>query len=289
MTFYKLPSLILLILVFCLPVSAYATENSADLVFYNGLIYTLTGDNSTVEAVVVKDGRIAYAGLYAGAKELTDDHTRMVDLAGNTMIPGLVDAHAHLRGLGKYLAQLKLETASSPEEVRRTVLEAIDNRPPGRWIQGRGWDQNDWQVKKFPTYKDLRGTESHPVYLRRVDGHAAWVNGKAMELCGITRDTPDPDGGLIVRDENGEPTGVFVDNASDLISDNIPEPSPEQLDDWLLSAIRHCNARGLTGIHDAGIEAEDIESLERLFARGELSFRVYCMLSTGGEDLQFAE
>ena len=289
MTIYKLLCPMLLFAVICLFVPACTSGNSADLVFYNGLIYTLTEGDSTVEAVAVKDGRIVYAGAYAGTKELTGENTRVVDLAGNTMIHGLVDAHAHLRGLGKYIAQIKLETASSPEEVRQVVLSAKKNTPPGRWIQGRGWDQNDWPVKEFPTYRDLQGTETHPVYLRRVDGHATWVNGKALELCGITRDTPDPEGGLIVRDENGEPTGVFVDNASDLISDHIAEPSPEELDDWMLSAIQHCNARGLTGIHDAGIEAMDIASLERLYERGELSFRVYCMLSTGDEDLQFTE
>jgi predicted amidohydrolase YtcJ len=284
------PFVILVVLLF---VSAVAgtlqSAEPADVVFYNGKIYTLVDGPSTVEAVAVRDGRVVFAGSRQGCRPLEGEKTRRLDLGGGTMIPGLVDAHAHLRGLGRYLAQLKLETITSRAGVRDAVRETQKTTPPGRWIQGRGWDQNDWEVKQFPTYRDLDGTNANPVYLRRVDGHASWVNRKAMEICGITRDTPDPDGGRIVRDKNGDPTGVFIDNASDLISDNIPEPSPEELDDWMLSAIRHCNERGLTGIHDAGITEEDIESLERLFERGELSFRVYCMLSTEEEDLAFAE
>jgi predicted amidohydrolase YtcJ len=261
----------------------------ADVVFFNGKIYTLVDGLSTVEAVAVRDGRVVYAGDRAGSRPLEGEKTQRVDLGGGTMIPGLVDAHAHLRSLGRYLAQLKLETTTSAAGVREMVRAAQKSTPPGRWIQGRGWDQNDWEVKQFPTHRDLDGTDTNPVYLRRVDGHASWVNGKAMEICGITRDTPDPEGGRIVRDKNGDPTGVFIDNASDLIADNIPDPTPEELDDWMLAAIRHCNKRGLTGIHDAGIDQDDLDSLERLFDRGELTFRVYCMLSTEDEDLAFAE
>ena len=262
---------------------------TADAVFHGGTIYTIAEGNPTVEAVVVEGDRIVYAGSLTEARRHAGEGARWIDLDGKTMIPGLVDAHAHLKGIGKYLAQLKLDSASGPAEVRAIVMKATADTPPDRWIQGRGWDQNDWDVKEFPTWQDLGGTESHPVYLRRVGGHAAWVNKKALELCGITRDTTDPDGGKIIRDQQGEPTGIFIDNAKDLITAHIPDPSPDETDAWMGAAIRHCNERGLTGMHDAGIQEEDLACFERLHGRGELTFRVYCMLSTDDKDLEFTE
>ncbi|MCK5406387.1 MAG: amidohydrolase [Candidatus Krumholzibacteria bacterium] len=262
---------------------------TADAVFHGGTIYTIAEGNPTVEAVVVEGDRIVYAGSLTEARRHAGEGARWIDLDGKTMIPGLVDAHAHLKGIGKYLAQLKLKNASGPAEVRAIVMKATADTPPDRWIQGRGWDQNDWDVKEFPTWQDLGGTESHPVYLRRVGGHAGWVNKKALELCGITRDTPDPEGGKIIRDEQGEPTGIFIDNAKDLITNYIPDPSPHETDDWMGAAIRHCNERGLTGMHVAGIQEEDLACFERLHGRGELTFRVYCMLSTDDKDLEFTE
>jgi predicted amidohydrolase YtcJ len=267
---------------------ARATE-TADLVFHGGTIYTLVEDNPTVEAVAVAGERIVFAGDMSEAKNYAGKDTRWVDLDGKTMIPGLVDAHAHLRSLGKYLAELKLETAESPEQIRDMVLAEQQSTPPAQWILGRGWDQNDWAAKEFPTWRDLAGTEANPVYFRRVDGHAGWVNKTALDLCGITRDTPDPGGGKIIRDHRGEPTGVFIDNAKDLITDHIPDPTPDEIDDWMAAAITHCNSLGLTGVHDAGIDEEDLVSLARLHERGKLTFRVYCMLETEDEDLEFAE
>ena len=272
----------------CIPASA-CSQQKADVIFYGGTIYTLAGAEPTVEALAVTGGVITWAGPGADVEEHAGPGTRRVDLAGSVMIPGLVDAHAHLRSLGRYLAQLKLETTASPAEIRDMVAAAAESTPPGLWIQGRGWDQNDWQDKVFPTWRELEGAGDNPVYLRRVDGHAAWVNRTALDLCGIDRDTPDPDGGRIVRDEDGEPTGVFIDNAMNLVSGRIPEPAADEIDDWMRSAIRHCNSLGLVGIHDAGIDEDDLASLERLYERGELTFYVYCMLSTDGDDLAWAE
>jgi predicted amidohydrolase YtcJ len=163
------------------------------------------------------------------------------------------------------------------------VLEAQKDSPPGRWIRGRGWDQNDWEKKDYPSWRDLDGTEANPVYLRRIDGHAAWVNKTALEVCGITRDTPDPPGGRILRDATGDPTGIFIDEATDLISDRIPKPDPDELDEWILDAIRECNRVGLVGIHDAGTAPEELEAFERLHGRGLLTLRLYCMLDSDEE------
>lgn len=265
------------------------SQQRADALFYNGTIYTLAATPATVEAVVVEGEKIAFAGSLAEAEGRAGPDTRRFDLGGAVMLPGLVDAHAHLRSLGRYLAQLKLESAASAAEVRDIVRGAQRTTPEGRWIQGRGWDQNDWTVKRFPTWRDLEGTEANPVYLRRVDGHAGWVNQTALEVCGITRDTPDPDGGRIVRDDAGGPTGVLIDNAVNLVSNVIPAPGPDEVDDWLRAAIRHCNALGLVGVHDAGTTAGDLASLQRLHRSGDLTLNVYCMLSTEDVDLAWTE
>lgn len=269
--------------------SSACSQQKADVIFYGGTIYTLADPGLTVEALAVTGGVITFAGPAAQVEQHAGRDTRRIDLAGSVMIPGLVDAHAHLRSLGRYLAQLKLETSASADEIRVKVAAAGESATPGRWIQGRGWDQNDWESKVFPTWRELEGVGDNPVYLRRVDGHAAWVNKRALELCGIDRDTPDPDGGRVVRDDDGEPTGVFIDNAMKLVSDRIPDPTADEIDDWMRSAIRHCNSLGLVGIHDAGIDEDDLASLGRLYERGELTFHVYCMLSTDGEDLAWAE
>jgi predicted amidohydrolase YtcJ len=259
------------------------------LFIYGGTIYSLSGETPGPEAILVTGEDISFAGSKADAERFAGPKTRRIDLAGKVMIPGLVDAHAHLRSLGRYLAQLKLETAGSPQKVCEMVLAALKSTPPGRWIHGRGWDQNDWAVKQFPTWRELEGTEANPVYLRRVDGHAAWVNKTALEMCGISRETPDPDGGRIVRDESGAPTGVLVDNAMELVTDVIPDAKPEEIDDWMRAAIEHCNSLGLVGMHDAGIDADDLASLQRLHDAGELTLNVYCMLSTDDDDLEWTE
>jgi predicted amidohydrolase YtcJ len=265
------------------------SQQQADMFIYGGTIYSLSANSPTPEAVLVTGETISFAGSKEEAERQAGPRTLRVDLNGGAMIPGLVDAHAHLRSLGRYLAQLKLETAASPAEVREMVLAAQRSTPEGRWIQGRGWDQNDWAVKQFPTWRDLEGTEANPVYFRRVDGHAGWVNRAALEMCGITRDTPDPDGGRIVRDDGGEPTGVLVDNAKKLVTDLIPDSAPEEIDDWMRAAIEHCNALGLVGMHDAGTDADDLASLRRLHQSGDLTLNVYCMLSTDEEDLAWTE
>jgi predicted amidohydrolase YtcJ len=262
---------------------------TGDLVFYNGAIYSMDAKSTTPAAVAVSGGRVVWSGDLAGAERLAGADARWIDLEGETMLPGLVDAHGHLKSLGRSLAQLQLEGTTSPGQVREMVLEAAKRSPAGSWIQGRGWDQNDWDVKEFPTWRDLEGVEGHAVFLRRVDGHAVWVNRKALELCGVTRDSADPEGGRIVRDADGNPTGILIDNAVDLVSVRIPDPTPYELDGWLLSAIRHCNSLGLVGMHDAGTTADVLESLDRISRRGELTLHVYCMLSSEKKDSGFLQ
>ena len=195
-------------------------------------------------------------------------------------VPGLVDAHAHLMGLGDYLSELRLIGTTSADTVRQMVIDRQKEFWAGAWIRGRGWDENNWEIKEFPTARDLAGTESHPVFLRRVDGHAAWLNATALEILGINRDTPDPPGGLIVRDADGSPTGVLVDKAKDNAWALVPEPLFEEKTRRLRLAIQECQRFGLTGVHDAGTEEDELEILRRLRDNGELGLRVYVMLDT---------
>src|SRR5262249_33104506 len=161
----------------------------------------------------------------AGAAALQGAGTRRIDLGGLTVVPGLIDAHGHVSGLGFLETRLDLIGTTSAEEVARMVSAKAATARPGEWILGRGWDQNDWTDTRFPTRQVLDAVcQGHPVALRRVDGHASWASTRAMELAGVTRQTSDPPGGQIIRDASGEPTGVFVDLAEEIIDSKIPEP-----------------------------------------------------------------
>lgn len=268
------------------PSLSLSADVKADLIIAGGVVYTLDPGRPRVEAVAAAGGRIVYAGDREGARAYQGPGTRIFDATGLTVFPGLVDAHAHLAGLGTRLAVLDLVGTASASEVRGLVLERAKSAAPGDWIQGRGWDQNDWANKEFPTWKDLEGSEKNPVYLRRVDGHAAWLNRTALELCGIGADTADPDGGRIIRGGAGQPTGVLVDNAIELVTKMIPEPSFEERIRRMKLALAECLRFGLTGVHDAGVGATDIEVLRLLEERGELGIRVYAMIDA--DETEFA-
>ncbi|MCH7549460.1 MAG: amidohydrolase [Candidatus Krumholzibacteriota bacterium] len=277
---------IVIFVVACVPAFPLAADQQvdADLIIV-GRVYTLETETPRAQAVAMYHGRILYVGDVSGAKRLRGVSTRWIESEGAVIVPGLTDAHGHLANLGRYLANLKLVGTKSKEEVVALVKETQGGTPPGRWIRGRGWDQNDWDVEEFPTWRDLDDTDANPVYLRRIGGHAAWVNRAALVLAGITRETPDPRGGRIVRDDDGEATGILIDAATLLVSEKIPEPDDDELDAWMRSAIAHCNATGLTGVHDAGISGEHLASLERIARARGLSLRVYCMLESSFEEL----
>jgi predicted amidohydrolase YtcJ len=266
------------------PALVFSADVKADLIIKGGIVYTLDPARPRVEAVAAALGRIIYAGDGKGVETYRGPKTRVFDATGLTVIPGLVDAHAHLAGLGTRLAVLDLTGTASASGVRGLVLERANAEAPGEWIQGRGWDQNDWEVREFPTWRDLEGSESHPVCLRRVDGHAAWLNRTALELCGIGGSTRDPDGGRIVRDGEGMPTGVLVDNAIELVTKIIPEPSFDERVRRMKLALAECLRFGLTGVHDAGVGEKDLEVLRLLEERGELGIRVYAMIDADEPD-----
>jgi len=250
----------------------------ADLLIINGNIYSHQAPHLQKLSIAVKGERILAIGSPEKLNRYKGRFSQVLDVKGALVLPGLTDAHAHIIGLGKTLNELNLSNTTSAGEIANLVRGGLASATPGEWISGRGWDQNKWADTHFPAWQDLQGTESHPVYLRRVDGHAAWINRTALEMAGITRETVDPPGGRIIRDKNGDPTGVLLDNAIDLVSKVIPPTSFETRLSWAQAAIRECNRYGLTGVHDAGLDTNSIPVFQELAARGELSLRLYGML-----------
>ena len=261
---------------------AVLTLQQADLVVTNARIYTSDVNRPVVEAFAVRGGRIAFVGSNRGALALAGPRTERLDLSGKTVITGMVDAHAHLLGLGQALRTVDLVGTRSYEEVIARVVERAKTARPGEWIRGRGWDQNDWADTRFPTHAALsRAVPNNPVYLTRVDGHAALVNAKAFELAQVTAATPDPSGGRFIRDSANAPTGVLVDNAQGIVGRVIPAPSRAELREQTLGAIAEANRWGLTGIHDAGVAPEGIAVYEELAKEGRYNLRNYVMVRSG--------
>jgi predicted amidohydrolase YtcJ len=269
-----------LLLALATSLTAHAqTSGPADLLVTNARIYTVDDTRPVVSAMAVKDGKILFIGSEREAMALRGPNTRTVDAGGHTVIPGMVDAHAHLLGLGQALGQVDLVGARSYDEVVARVAAAARGLPAGKWLLGRGWDQNDWGDTRFPTHDALtRAVPNNPVYLTRVDGHAGLANATAMRLAGVTAATADPNGGRIERTATREPTGVFVDNAQGLIERVIPPPTREDDRKALRTAIAESHKYGLVGIHDAGESRATIDLMEEMAKAGDLPFRLYVMI-----------
>ena len=256
-----------------------AQQPPADLIVVNARIYTADATRPVARALAVRDGTILFVGSVRGAEALAGPGTERWDVDGKTVIPGMVDAHVHLVGLGQSLRIVNLTGTRSYEEIVARVAERARAARPGEWIRGRGWDQNDWTVTAFPTHEALsRAVPNAPVVLGRVDGHALLVNAKALELAGITSTTPDPDGGRIVRDASGNATGVLVDRAMGLVNRVIPNDTPDAIRDATLAAITEFNRWGLTGVHDAGVGEDVIAIYEELAKAGRYDLRNYVMV-----------
>src|SRR3954454_21191596 len=189
-------------------------EDGADRILSHGVFYPVQPPGKVEGSLAVRQGRIVSLGPDAGAARLRTPSPRVIDLAGRAVTPGLIDAHSHLTGLGESLEQVDLGGAATYDEVVRRVREAARALPAGAWVRGRGWDQNRWPEKRFPTHQALSAAvPDHPVWLTRVDGHAALVNARAMEALGIDAAIKDPTGGRFLRDAAGRPSGGLVDNA----------------------------------------------------------------------------
>lgn len=263
-------------------VSSCTNRVEVDTVVYNARIYTLDSVNSVQEAMAIKDGRI----IATGSNDLKDrfSASEVIDLEAQTVVPGLIDAHSHFYGLGLGTLHVNLVGTGSIEQVRERITAFDKEGAPV--VYGRGWDQNDWNQKKFPTRHDLDLLISdRPVILERVDGHAYWVNSKALELAGISADTPS-DGGAILL-ENGAPSGILVDGPMRYIDSIIPAPSREQQIRALLAAQQICFENGLTTVSDAGISRSVIDLIDSLQQAGAMKIRIYAMVSNTPDDVDY--
>lgn len=268
--------LVLLALLQLLLLACVAKQEPADLVLRGGVIHTVDANHRTVEAVAVKGDRIVLAGTNAEAEKMIGPNTRVIELNGKTVVPGLIDSHYHFQGVGKRAYDLNLDGATSLEDFQTRIKNWAANKAPGEWLLGRGWMEEDWPVKNFPKRAELDAVVAdRPVYLNRADGHMAVVNSKALELAGIHASTPNPPGGEILRDKNGAPNGLFVDNAMDLIEQHIPMNTREVQESYAKKADEASLAYGWTTIHDAGSDWGTIDLWKSLYAQNKLKIRIY--------------
>ncbi len=261
-----------------LPKTGSAVPEPPEVIFIADRVYTGEKGQPTAEAVAVKNGVIKAVGPEKNIVALAGKGTAVHRLEGAVIVPGLVDAHCHLLGMGLGLDRLDLTGTSSYGEVLEIVSGKVESTPPGEWIQGRGWDQNDWADKEWPTAAQLDSVApENPVYLKRVDGHAALVNSVALGLAGIDERTPDPPNGKILR-SGGRPIGVLIDDAMDLVADIVPQPTKEMKRRAILRAAQLCMSAGLVGVHEAGVSNETLEVYREMADSEELPFYVYVMI-----------
>lgn len=276
---YLIPATLLFVLLSC------NQKEKADLLVYNATIYTVDSSFSTAEAMSIKDGKIVATGKTADL-EKQYDYKEKLDAEGKFIYPGFIDAHAHFVGYGMSLQTVNLVGTKSWEEcIEKVKAFAADNKEG--WITGRGWDQNDWDLKEFPNNEVLDTLfPDRPVLLTRIDGHAAIANTKALELAGIN--AGDTLTGGSIEDMEGTLTGILIDNAIDLVSAKIPNATKEQFKEALKDAEQNCFAMGLTTIDDCGLSYSNVEWIKDLHANGDLKMRLYVMLSDAKENYEYA-
>jgi predicted amidohydrolase YtcJ len=258
------------------------------VVLLGGVVRTLDPTRPAARAVALRGAQIAAVGEDQDIQAWIGPATQVVRLAGRAVVPGLVDAHLHFAGLGLRRFSLDLVGTRSLAEIQNKVRAAAKEAPPGGWLVGRGWDQNDWDTPAhaFPTARDLDAVApDRPVVLTRIDGHALWANGKAMELAGVGPATPAPKGGDILHLE-GRPSGIFIDHAMELIRRAVPPRTEAELLQAFRLAEQECLATGLTQVQDMGIDQPELALLRRLDAEGGLKIRVYAMLEGGSTHIE---
>ena len=273
-------------------------EAGADLILLNGKIYTFawdepatdgtpaknapysqTGWKPDAEAIAVMGDKIVFVGSAKEAERYRRAHTRVLDLQGATVIPGLVDSHTHVAGLGAAQSEVDLNNVQTEEEAVARVAARAASVPKGEWIIGRGWDEGAW-ASHYPTMKLLsERVPDHPVYLASLHTFAAWGNQRAFEKAGITRATVAPEGGTIVKDDKAEPTGILLNRATALLTSAVPAVTDEQLKAHVLAGLQVMARDGYVAIHEAGADSRLMKAFEALAAEGKLPIRAYVMLS----------
>lgn len=272
----------------------------ADLIIRGGTIYTVEAENPVVEAVAVSGDTIVFAGALTELSKYEGEHTKIIDLQGKSMTPGFIEGHGHLMGLGYNELNLDLMNVASYDELVEKVKEAVAKAQPGQWILGRGWHQDKWtkkpekMVNGFQTHQLLSAVSpDNPVFLRHASGHAGFANAKAMQLAGVNQLSVEKlgkdlgEGGEIMVDELGNPTGLFNERAQMLIAQHIPENTAETDEQALELAMAACLRNGITSFHDAGVSRENIELYKRFKTAGKLNTRIYAMLTGFDSDLLY--
>lgn len=254
------------------------SEDAAELIFIGGTIHTADDRFPVAHAFAVRGDRFSFVGDADGAMALRGPATTVIDARGLTILPGFVDAHLHLTSLGLKLEQAGLEGARCVEEVVARTADLAQTTSDA-WILGRGWDQNLWPGARFPSHELLSlAIDDRPVALARVDGHALLANARAMTLANVDESTPDPPGGQVVRDPRGQPTGLFIDAAQELIYRVVPKPTQERLVRAIRAGIAECNRCGVTAVAEPGCSASMLAAHRELLESGEYSIRNYAML-----------
>ncbi len=264
----------LVVLFFATALNEHAEK--ADTLFLNGNVYTVNEKQAHAEAVAVQGDRIIFVGSNADAEKLRGDKTRVVDWQGNTVVPGLTDSHCHIFGIGEREMTLNLEGSNTLNDFLAKVRERVSKTERGKWITGRGWIETFWKPPQFPTRADLdKIAPENPVFLTRADGHAAVANSAALNMAGVTRDTPSPFGGEILKDKNCEPSGMLLDNAQDFITSKIPKPTDAEREQALLVGIKREVALGWCEIQNAGSELDDQAIIRGAFEANKIKLRIY--------------
>ncbi len=279
------------------------------MILFNGNIYTVDSQLPVVQSVAIKNGLVLKAGTNDEIKKLSSSNTEMIDLKGNFLMPGFIEGHGHFSGLGKSLLQLNFLKTKSWEEIVAMVAEAAKTAKPGEWIEGRGWHQEKWDstpiqnVHGYPYHDALSEVSpNNPVVLRHASGHGLLANKKAMDLASISKETPNPSGGEIVRDIKGNAIGMFEERAMksilNIYQDHLSKLSKKEIENLWLKGIKlaqqKCLENGITSFQDAGTTPnadflssyEELAQYERLAKAGELDLRMWTMLRHGSEDLK---
>jgi len=262
-----------------------ANADEKEIVLYKNLKgYTIQSDSLVAfSAMMIENGKVIYIGQEKPLYSVQP--TKTVDLEGRTVLPGLIDAHAHVFGLGYLRINVNLAGIESKDSTLKKIAAFAQENPENQWIIGRGWNQTLWEENEFPTAQDLDKLNiDKPVFLDRVDGHAVWANSKALKLAGVSRETIDPDGGKIIRNKSGDPTGVLVDNAINLIEKYMPERTKLEQEKALHLALEEMASLGMTGVHDAGINLGAYQMYIDFADNNELTTRIYAMIGGAGVD-----
>jgi predicted amidohydrolase YtcJ len=263
-----------------------SAAEAVDLIFVNGNIYTVDEKRPHAEAIAVKGGRIAFVGSNKDARKCQAG--RVFDLSGKTVVPGLTDSHCHIFGIGEREMTLNLEGTNTLEDFLAKVKARVVQTDRGKWITGRGWIETFWKPPRFPTRQDLdKIAPDNPVHLTRADGHAAVVNSAALRIAKIDQNTANPFGGEIRKDETtGEPTGMLLDNAQDLVARNIPKPTETEREQAFLTGINREIKLGWCEIQNAGSHYDDVDLFKRMFEAGKVKLRFVNCVYGPGEDAQ---